>query len=138
MRRTVGGSSHDELTLGLPLHCRAVLWGVDHTLFSFVHRLSPSVSTSLCNSSKSAAQRWRYLSIHAASSSSARWPSLQVRTRPTFSVVTSPACSRTPTCFFMPVRQAARFCETGQMALEDELYKSLLEESKLYREKVST
>ena len=29
---------------------------------------------------------------------------LQVRTRPTFSVVTSPACSRTPTCFFMPVR----------------------------------
>ena len=31
-------------------------------------------------------------------------PSLQVRTRPTFSVVTSPACSRTPTCFFMPVR----------------------------------
>jgi hypothetical protein len=29
--------------------------------------------------------------------------SLQVRTRPTFSVVTRPACSRTPTCFFMPV-----------------------------------
>ena len=27
-----------------------------------------------------------------------------VRTRPTFSVVTSPACSSTPTCFFMPVR----------------------------------
>src|SRR5262249_22704136 len=37
-------------------------------------------------------------------SSSPRRPSLQVRTRPTFSVVTSPACSKTPTCFFMPVR----------------------------------
>ena len=29
---------------------------------------------------------------------------MQVRTRPIFSVVTSPACSKTPTCFFMPVR----------------------------------
>ena len=28
----------------------------------------------------------------------------QVRTRPTFSVVTRPASSSTPTCFFMPVR----------------------------------
>ena len=34
----------------------------------------------------------------------ARRPSLQVRTRPTFSVVTTTACSKTPTCFFMPVR----------------------------------
>ena len=32
------------------------------------------------------------------------WPAWQVLTRPTFFVVTSPACSRTPTCFFMPVR----------------------------------
>ena len=30
--------------------------------------------------------------------------SLQWRTRPTFSVVTSPACSRTATCFLTPVR----------------------------------
>ena len=28
---------------------------------------------------------------------------MQVRTRPTFRVVTSPASSSTPTCFFMPV-----------------------------------
>ena len=31
------------------------------------------------------------------------------RTRPTFSVVTSPACSRTPTCFFIPVRVRSNF-----------------------------
>ena len=36
-------------------------------------------------------------------------PSLQVRTRPAFSVVTRPACSRTPTCFFMPVRVMLNF-----------------------------
>jgi hypothetical protein len=40
----------------------------------------------------------------ATSEASRRGPSLQVRTRPTFSVVTSPACSKMPTCFFMPVR----------------------------------
>ena len=41
--------------------------------------------------------------IHAASSASPPGLSRQVRTRPIFSVVTSPASSSTPTCFFMPV-----------------------------------
>jgi hypothetical protein len=50
------------------------------------------------------AQRWRYLSSHAISSSNRRGPSWYVRTRPIFLVVTSPACSRTPTCSFVGER----------------------------------
>ena len=42
-------------------------------------------------------------SIHSASALRPACPSLHVRTRPTFRVVTSPAFSRTLTCFFMPV-----------------------------------
>src|SRR4051794_4316438 len=61
-------------------------------------------STIWSNASKREAQSRRYSSIQAVSSASRLRPSLQVRTRPTFCVVTSPACSRTPTCFFMPVR----------------------------------
>ena len=49
-------------------------------------------------------QSRRYPSSQAVSAERRLGPSLQVRTRPTFSVVTSPACSKTPTCFFMPVR----------------------------------
>jgi hypothetical protein len=49
-----------------------------------------SSATTLSSSSKRASRSWRKLSIHAASSSSRRRPSLQVCTRPTFSVVTSP------------------------------------------------
>jgi hypothetical protein len=51
-------------------------------------------STTSSNASKRASQSWRYLSIHITSSSSRRRPSLQVRTRPTFSVVTSPLAPR--------------------------------------------
>ena len=58
----------------------------------------------ILNWSATAAQSSRYFSSQAASRSSWRGPSLQVRTRPTFSVATSPTCSKTPTCFFMPVR----------------------------------
>src|SRR3954454_23586702 len=61
-------------------------------------------STIWSNASKREAQSRRYSSIQAVSSASRLRPSLQVRTRPTFFVVTSPACSKTPTCFFMPVR----------------------------------
>src|SRR5579875_267827 len=43
MRRAVEGSSHDELTLGLPFHGRGVLCGVAFTISCFVHRLSPFV-----------------------------------------------------------------------------------------------
>src|SRR4030095_4066156 len=42
--RAVEGSGHDELTLGLPLHRRAVLHGRGLTLSSCVHQPSPSVS----------------------------------------------------------------------------------------------
>src|SRR5437660_7984252 len=71
-------------------------WGWSHFLFfrPLTFSFSFNSSTTLSNSSKRAPQSWRYLSIHAASSSSPRRPSLQVRTRPTFFVVTSPACSK--------------------------------------------
>ena len=45
----------------------------------------------------------------AASFSSLRGPSLQFRTRPTFSVVTSPDLSRICTCFLIPVRVISNF-----------------------------
>src|SRR5689334_9852528 len=43
-RRAVECSPHDELTLGLPFHRRAVLHRGGLTLSSCVHRISPSVS----------------------------------------------------------------------------------------------
>ena len=58
------------------------------TLFFCVHRSFPSVSIlrqDLSSASKREAQSARYVSIHAVSSASRRGPSLQVRTRPTFS-----------------------------------------------------
>src|SRR5438270_1351447 len=80
----------------LGLHCRFLLCDGCHR-FSFLRsRNSPSRS-------RRPSSIRRYVAIHAASSSSRRGPSLQRRTRPTFSVVTSPAASSTPTCFFMPV-----------------------------------
>src|SRR5688572_25716690 len=105
--RAVEGSGDNQLTLGLPLHRRAVLHGRRLTLCSCVHQplsFRVSSSTTVSSSSNRASQSWRYCSIHADASSSRRGPSMQVRTRPTFSVVTSPASSKTPTCFFMPVR----------------------------------
>ena len=45
MRRTVEGSSHDELTLGLPFQCRAVLCGVDFT--RIMHTIDASIAGSL-------------------------------------------------------------------------------------------
>src|SRR5450432_2194392 len=94
-RRAVERTRDDELALGLSFDFGFVL----HFAFSFC--LSSSITTS--NSSKRASQSWRYFSIQSVTSCSRRGPSLQVRTRPTFSVTTSPACSKTPTCFFMPV-----------------------------------
>src|SRR5688572_15900490 len=115
VRGAVEGARDDYLTLGRSFDCRGVLHGVGlpfsfGALTLFCRFKS---STTLSNSSKRASQRWRYLSIHATSSSSRPRPSLHVRTRPTFSVVTSPARSRTPTCFFMPVRVIRNFAASS-------------------------
>src|SRR5690242_16194580 len=104
-RGTVDGPRDSHLAVRRPFHRGAVLHGAGLTFDFCVHCASPrlSSSTTFSNSSKRSSQRRRYRSSHAVSSSSRRGPSWQVRTRPIFFVVTSPACSRTPTCFFMPV-----------------------------------
>ena len=86
---------------------RAGLHGGQLTLSSCVHLASPSVSVprQRCPARRSVRPRAGGTSRSMPPPPASRHrPSLQVRTRPTFSVVTSPACSRTPTCFFMPVR----------------------------------
>ncbi len=54
-------------------------------------------------SNRASSVAW-YRSIHLASSCNRRRPSLQVRTRPTFSVAANPAFSSTWTCLRIPVR----------------------------------
>ncbi len=55
------------------------------------------------------------MAIQAVTSSSRCGPSRQRRTRPTFSVLTRPAPSRTPTCFLIPVRVIPKVAASSLM-----------------------
>src|SRR5262249_53802403 len=67
------------------------------------HDTSPFRSRNSARLSNCSSPICRCFWIQALSSSSRRALSRQVRTRPTFSVTTSPASSSTWTCFFRPV-----------------------------------
>src|SRR5690606_15607603 len=96
--RRVEDALDPELPLTRPRHRRPVLHRRVHSSIPWIRSRKASSrlrrSSTICLSSR----------IHAASSSNRFGPRRQCRTRPTFSVSTSPASSSTCTCFFTPVR----------------------------------